>query len=71
MIRTILEVTCDACGMIQRFEMGSNHGEQLIATTEVGKMLDRHQWQREFPTGPPSQFRNRDICRACNGSMFQ
>lgn len=69
MKRTILEVTCDRCGVIQRFELTSNHGERLAATVNVGAMLDRHQWGEQRIEGG-SQFLNEDICRACSGKMF-
>ena len=70
MIRIVLEVTCDRCGVIQRFEHTSNHGGQLMATTDIRQMLERHQWETQRVEGA-SQLLQQDICRACNGRIFK
>lgn len=69
MRRTIVEVLCDRCGAMQRFELTSNYGGQLVATTNIGEMLDRHQWETRR-VEHASELLAQDICRACNGSMF-
>jgi hypothetical protein len=67
--RTIVELTCDRCGVVQRFELSSNHGSRLVATTNMREMMDLHQWEQQKQHGG-SQFTMLDICRACNGRQF-
>lgn len=64
MKRTILEVTCDRCGVTQQFETSSNHGMRLVATIEAGTMLDRHQWAERRIEGA-GQFITEDVCHVC------
>lgn len=70
MRRTVCEVICDHCGVIQRFELTNNHGRQLSATTDLTAMLEQQQWESRAVEGA-SRFMNEDVCRACNGRIFK
>lgn len=59
--RCYLEVLCDECGVLARFETLST--EPLVATLNPNEMILRQGWQTRPIEG--SSFQVRDTCPAC------
>lgn len=64
MRREILEVTCDECGLIARFETFCNGVDGLTFTNHPLAMLTLQGWQQR-PYGAGRSFRYTDHCPTC------